>query len=325
MAERLTRRAFLAGAAALAAGRALGAAGEVFGAEPARYPEPEIDLSRFDTPIPRGPFEVRFGYAAITWGGNDRQAIDEIAEVGFRGIQLRANVLQTFGERPGELADLLRARNLTFVALSSGSVRLEGEAEAAQIDRHVAHARFLRSAGGLYLQVTDARPKGRTVGPADYERLGRLLTEIGRRTADLGIPLGYHNHMDSLGERPEEVDAVLAASDPRYVRLELDVAHYVQGGGDPAAAIERHAERLLFLHVKDVESPVPGDPSRPYRFVELGRGRVDLPGVFAALERVRFRGWAIVELDAVPVPGRTPKESAIINRRYLEEVLKLKV
>ncbi|MBI4420795.1 MAG: hypothetical protein HY560_08215 [Gemmatimonadetes bacterium] len=35
--------------------------------------------------------DIRFGYAAITWGGNDRQAIDDIAAVGFRGIQLRAS------------------------------------------------------------------------------------------------------------------------------------------------------------------------------------------------------------------------------------------
>ena len=38
--------------------------------------------------------------------------------------------------------------------------------------------------------------------------------------------------MNSLGERPAEVDEILAAADPRFVRLELDVAHYTQGGGD---------------------------------------------------------------------------------------------
>ena len=45
--------------------------------------------------------------------------------------------------------------------------------------------------------------------------MGKLLTEIGKRTADLGVPLGYHNHMNNLGERPEEVRAVLGAADPK--------------------------------------------------------------------------------------------------------------
>src|SRR5439155_4406791 len=176
--------------------------------------------------------------------------------------------------------------------------------------------------GGLYLQVTDARPKGRPVVAADYVRLGRLMTEIGKRTADLGIALGYHNHMNSLGEKPEEVDRILEAADPRYVKLELDIAHYLQGGGDPVLAVRRYRDRLLFLHIKDVESPVPGAAAgKPsYRFVELGRGKVDVKGVFAALHDVKFRGWAIVELDSVPDHARTPKESALINRKYLEGI-----
>jgi inosose dehydratase len=55
--------------------------------------------------------------------------------------------------------------------------------------------------------------------------------------------------------------------------------------------------------------------------VELGRGKVDLPAVFDALRRVNFRGWLIVELDDVPDGARTPKESAAISKKYLEEKL----
>jgi len=59
--------------------------------------------------------------------------------------------------------------------------------------------------------------------------------------------------MGSLSERPEELDQIMSASDPRYVKLELDIAHYLQGGGDPVKAIEKYSDRLLFLHIKDVE------------------------------------------------------------------------
>jgi inosose dehydratase len=71
---------------------------------------------------------------------------------------------------------------------------------------------------------------------------------------------------------------------------------------------------------------VPGD-TRPaaqsYKWVELGRGKVDVPGVIAAVKKVGFHGPAVIELDAVPEPGRTPKESAEINKRYAVEVLGL--
>jgi inosose dehydratase len=280
---------------------------------------PPRDLSYFDTPISSAPGEIHFGYASITWNGNDRQAIEDIAELGFPGIQLRSNVLKEFASA-AELRDLLEKHHLKMVALSSGSVRIDPSVEVEEIAKHTANAKFVHDVGGSYLQVTDERPKDRAVTAADYVRLGKLITEIGKRTADLGVSLGYHNHMGTLGQNPEEVDQILQATNPRYAKLELDVAHYFQGGGDPAKAIEKYHDRLLFLHIKDVESlPNQSNPMRAYRFVELGRGRVDLPAVFDALHKVNFRGWAIVELDAVPEKDRTPKECAETSKKYLEE------
>lgn len=317
---RMPRREFLQG---------LGAAGATavaapFSGEPVWAAErlyPPMDLSYFDTPITPAPGNILFGYASITWNGNDRQAIEDVAALGFHGIQLRSNVITEFGSA-AELRDLLGKHQLKMVALSSGGVRIDPAVEAEEIAKHTANARFVHDVGGLYLQVTDDRPKDRAITASDYQRLGRLITEIGKRTADLGISLGYHNHMGSLGEHPEEVDQILEAADPRYAKLELDVAHYFQGGGDPAKAIEKYRDRLLFLHIKDVEpAPENTDAKRPYRFVELGRGKVNLPAVFEALHKVSFRGWAIVELDIVPDKARTPKESGAISKKYLEEKL----
>ena len=261
---------------------------------------------------------IRFGYAAITWGGNDRQAIDDIAALGFRGVQLRQSAVATWGDRPAELKALLAERRLALVALSSGVMPLDPAAEKESLAQHVRHARFVREVGGRYLQLLDERPRGRDPVPDDYRRMGRLLSELGRRTADLGISLGLHNHMGNLSQAPDEVARVLDAADPRFVRFELDTAHYQQAGGDPAEAVRTYAGRLLFLHLKDLESPIPGGGPASYRFVELGRGKVDFKAVFAALDGIGFDGWAVVELDSVPDPARTPKQSGAIARRYLE-------
>ena len=287
---------------------------------------PAADLSYFNHPVTPAPAAIRFGYAAITWNGNDVQAIREISELGFPGIQLRSNILPDFGDRPQALRDLLDQNHLKMVALSSGGVSITA-AEKDEVAKHVHHARFVQAAGGYYLQLTDsARPKGRKPEGPDFKQLGRVLSEIGKQAADLGVPVGYHNHMGSLGEAPDEVDRILDAADQRYVKLELDIAHYLQGGGDPARAIRQYRDRLIFLHIKDVESLTTTDErGRAYRWVELGRGRVDLPAVFGALTDVRFRGWAVIELDSVPDKSRTPKECAEISKKYVEEKLKMKI
>jgi inosose dehydratase len=268
---------------------------------------------------------MHFGYAAITWGSAVAQAIEDIAAVGFHAIQLRGEAFAQFGGRPAELRDLLDAHRLTFAVLSSGNLSIDPARERDELATHTRHAQFVRDTGGKYLQVIDERPKGRAVAAADYTRLGQLMTELGKRTADLGIPLVYHHHMNSTGEKPNEIAAVLEAADRRYVRLLFDVAHYQQGGGDPVAAIRQYRDWIDVVHLKDVRpappapSDLPGPPGPAYQFVELGRGRVDMPGVFAALRDIAFDKWVIVELDRVPDPGRTPKESAELNKTYLTE------
>ena len=313
----LSRRDFLGGLAAAGAVAALPSTA-LATLEPLY---PPMDLSYFDTPISAAPAHIKLGYAAITWNGDDHRAIEDIASLGFSGIQLRSNVVKEIPD-PLETKTLLEQHHLAFVALSSGSLSVDSADEKAEIEKHSGNARYTHDADGLYLQMIDARPKRELTGN-DYKKLGRMLTEIGKRSADLGVKLGYHNHMGSLGESPEEVDRVMDVSDPRYVKLELDIAHYLQGGGDPVKAIRKYRDRLLFVHIKDVET-IPKEESsrgRDFRFVELGRGRVDVPAAFKALEEVRFRGWAVIELDEVPDRSRSPKDSALISKNYLHDHL----
>jgi inosose dehydratase len=274
----------------------------------------------------RGASALRLGYASITWAGKDEQAIEDIAALGFRGIQLRSNTVETWGERPAELRALLDKRGLALLCFSSGSVDADPAKRSEYVETHLKHARFVKALGGDTLQLLSRRPAGRAPTQEEFERLGGLLSEIGRRTLELGVRLVYHNHMRAFGEAPDEVAKVLELSDRRYVSLLLDIAHYRQGGGDPVAAVSRHKDRITVLHLKDVVSPVPGD-SRParesYRWIELGRGRVDVPGVIAALGKTQFQGPAIIELDAVTDPSRTPKDCAAINRQYAIDKLGL--
>ena len=284
---------------------------------------PPRDLSYFAAPLDHGEADLRIGYASIAWSGKDDQAIEEISEVGYPGIQLRSNAVKEFPD-PHALRDLLLKHKLTFVALSSGDVPLNPEARQAVIDGHVRNAQYLHEAGGKYLQLIGASSKGRqSFTPDDYKYEGQLLTEIAKRVADLGVQSGFHNHMNTIGQTPEQVNAILDAADPSYLKLELDTAHYAQGGGDPAAMIRKYGSRLLFMHLKDTK---PAATPNGYEFVELGQGRVDFPAIFAALKEVHFRGWGVVELDGARAEaGPAPKESAEMSKHYLEQKLGVRV
>jgi inosose dehydratase len=272
------------------------------------------------------PFGLQLGYAAITWQGQDEQAIDDIAAVGFKGIQLRSATVERYGAKPEELRARLKDKGLSLLCFSSGSVDADPAKETVYLELHLKHARFVKALDGRFLQILSTRPRDRAPTPEEFERLGKLLSELGRRVADTGLRLVYHNHLGAFGEAPDEVARVLEATDPKAMGFLLDIAHYQQGGGDPVAAVARHRDRLEILHLKDVVSPVPGDakpPRQSYQWVELGRGKVDVPAVIGALKKASFNGPAIIELDRSPDPARTPKDCALINKKYVTETLGL--
>jgi inosose dehydratase len=267
---------------------------------------------------PAAQQRMKIGYAAITWGGDDEKAIDDVSSAGYKGIQLRASALTRWGDRPAALKELLQTHNLTFAVLSSGDLVIDPAAEREQLALHRRHAQFVHDTGGEFIQVIDQRPN-RTVTTDDYARLGKLLTILGRETEVVGVPLVYHHHMNSTGEKPQEIDAILKAADPKHVGLLFDIAHYTEGGGDPVRAIRRYRDWIKVVHLKDVKRAT---NQQGYEFVQLGHGRVDVKGCAAALRDIGFSGWAIVELDRAE-PGSTPKECALANAHYVTKELGL--
>jgi inosose dehydratase len=269
---------------------------------------------------------LKIAYSSITWGGNDAQAITDLAALGFRGIQLRANTFGPYRAKPSELKALLDQHKLQLVMFSSGNVEIDPAKEQSTIDTHVAHASFVKALGGSAIQLTNsARPKDRLPTTEELKRLATVMNEIGKQTADLGIQATYHNHMNQLGETPEEVDVIVQAMNPKYIKLELDIAHFKQGGGQPEKAVKQYKDIIYALHLKDTMSPLPDKPDDPkaYKFVELGRGNVNVPAVIKALEDINFSGWGIIELDGVPEKDKTAAQCAQINKDYITKTLNL--
>jgi inosose dehydratase len=261
---------------------------------------------------------ISVGYAALTWGDEHaRRAMAEIAEVGYRGVQLRVPGLKAFAT-PAALAEELARVRLTFACLSGGAVAPGASARA--LEGFLIAVKFARQAGALCVQVTTPTAEKGAADRALLASLGKTLTELGKRVGDLGLPLGFHPSANQLGgTSAAAVEAVLAASDPRHVKLLLDTGHHAAAGGDPAKAIKDHAGRLLLLHLKDVRDRQVGN--EPYEFMELGEGRVDFRRVLAALNAIQFRGWAVVEMRPYSVKeGHSARDGARKNKAYLTEL-----
>lgn len=268
------------------------------------------------------------GCSSITWSGNDKQAIQDIASLGLKGIQIRANTYKEYKDKVGELKSMLAQQKLKLAMFSSGNVDIDPTLEKSQRETHLNHAKFVKALGGSAIQLTNSsRPKDRLPTTDELKRCALLMNEVGKQAADVGVQAVYHNHMHQLGETPEEVDVLLQTINPKYVKFLLDIAHYWQGGGDPAKAARQYKDILYALHLKDVKRPNPNhtDDPKSYQFVELGQGGLDLPAFFTTLAEIKFKGWGILELDSIPDQSRTALQCNQMSKEYLQNKIGLSI
>ena len=143
----------------------------------------------------------------------------------------------------------------------------------------------------------------------DFARAAERVERAARRAADRGVAAAFHPHTATYIESPEEVAALLEATDPSLVKIAFDTGHTIVGGGDPVELARSARDRISHLHLKDV------DPSLLARvrsrelsveeawdaglFCPFGEGAVDFAAVLAELDG--FDGWAVVEQDRVAV------------------------
>lgn len=286
-----------------------------------------------------------FGTAPDSWGvwfpNDDRQPpwhtfLEEAAAAGYEMIELGPyGYLPT---NPRILANELEARGLAVVA-GTVSSRLDDarsrDATMATVDEV---ARLVSEVGGQFLvlmQDAYRNPNGTFIGSRElddraWDELVRTLEQAGMLVRDrYGLTLAFHPHADTAVETPAQVDRLLEHTDPGLVSLCLDTGHYEWHGGDTVEFFERSAERIPYLHLKSIQRDIVARVrSEDIPFAEavtLGAvcepnaGAVDFPALAAAMDRIGYRGAAVVEQDMYPLEDlTTPLPIASRTRHYFE-------
>lgn len=165
---------------------------------------------------------------------------------------------------------------------------------------------------------------------AQWQALVEGLDEIGRIADKAHMRLCYHPHMGTGVMTGDEVDRLMAATDPKLVHLLLDTGHLYFAGADPLAVAEKHAARIKHVHLKDLRA---GKRERAKEqgfsfqqaiedeiFTVPGDGVIDFVPIFQALADVDYAGWLIVEAEQDPAKA-LPLEYAKKGRAYLRKTL----
>lgn len=147
----------------------------------------------------------------------------------------------------------------------------------------------------------------------DYRRLAELFNRAGEQCRQAGIQFGYHNHDFEFAplEGAVPYDLLLARTDARLVKLELDLYWITKANQSPLDYFRRHPGRFPLVHVKDMDAT-----PRRY-FTEAGRGVVDFKSIFAAARRAGVRHY-FVEQDETPGPPLASLKASLDYLKRLE-------
>ncbi len=127
---------------------------------------------------------------------------------------------------------------------------------------------------------------------AAWQALAHELSALGKRFADQGLALQYHNHHFEFHRFAGKsgLEILYAESDPRYLKAQLDTHWVARGGGDPADWIRRMRGRTEQVHCKDLVM-LDGNPV----FADVGHGNLNWPEIFKAGREAGIQDYIVEE------------------------------
>ncbi|MFE4709769.1 MULTISPECIES: sugar phosphate isomerase/epimerase family protein [unclassified Paenibacillus] len=274
-------------------------------------------------------FRGKIAAHAITWGQNHLQAVTEISQLGFRGIEPWASFALQYEDKPEEFKELLAGYGLVITGLYGGMPdgqhqRFGNLENREDIIRH--NVRLAQLLANLGADILVLGPGGTREQPTTLEELkvaAETINELAKQTKALGVKACLHPHLWTEIQDQNELETLMDLTDPEYVYLAPDSAHLKGAGMDPAEVIKTYRDRVAYVHLKDLtkQKAEGGNENEPF-FCELGRGAVNFQEVLASLEEIQYTGWVTLEVDETT---NTPYDSMKTCRDYVEKELLIPV
>jgi inosose dehydratase len=274
-------------------------------------------------------WNVRIGINPLSWMNDDlpalggetalETALTEGKEIGYEGFEL--------GNKFPKDGPALKAKLDAFgLACVSGwySGFLAEDSVEAEIERCNAHMSKLQyngvkvvvygeCAGTIQGQIdTPLAKRPRFASDALWKAYAERLNAFGAHLQKTyGITLAYHHHMGAYVESPDDVDRLMALTDPASVGLLYDTGHaYFGGATEPDLLLKKHVARVVHVHCKDVRPKVIAQARNDGwsflngvlngTFTVPGDGVIDYDAILNTLHAAGYQGWLVVEAEQDP-------------------------
>lgn len=164
----------------------------------------------------------------------------------------------------------------------------------------------------------------------DWQRMMNHIIGISKRAASYGVRPVIHPHAGGYIEFADEIDALVRDVPYDIAGLCLDTGHLYYSGMDPVVWLKKYADRLDYVHFKDVNDSVYKQVlTERIRFFEgcgkgsmcpIGKGSLDYPAIKQALEDIHYSGYITIEQERDPRNVATSLRDVKASVTYLKSV-----
>lgn len=245
------------------------------------------------------------GYTTMMYGAEEiEDAFGDIAACRYDGVEIGVEKIRAAG--PENVGRWLDDYDLELYLAMGEWIETD-----AAVQRMVDAMPLVSDLGAEFVGIL---PPQR--GRHDEATVENWLSRISDAAADAGVRPLVHHHGATAVERSDEIRHYLDAVDG--LELIFDTAHYYPYGecypeGDVTDGIERFADDIAYVHLKDVDPVKDFTANRDalsnadfhldnvinyFRsFTDLGRGILDFEGVHDALSDAGYDGHYTIEIE----------------------------
>ncbi len=274
-------------------------------------------------------WNVRIGINPLSWMNDDMPelggetpldtALTEGKEIGYEGFELGNKFPKDGPSLKAKLGEFGLACVSGWYSGFLAEATLEAEIQRCQ--SHMAKLQYNdvkivvygECAGTIQGSMnTPLAKRPRFVSEDLWKAYAQRLDDFGAHLKETyGITMAYHHHMGAYVESPDDVDHLMALTDPHKVSLLYDTGHAYYGGAtDPNALLKKHVARVVHVHCKDVRPKVIAQARNDGwsflsgvlngTFTVPGDGVIDYDTVLSTLHAAGYQGWLVVEAEQDP-------------------------
>jgi sugar phosphate isomerase/epimerase len=187
-----------------------------------------------------------------------------VAQIGYQEVEFAGY----FGRTPAQVKESLRQ-----AGLAAPSSHVEYNAVKADWPGALDAAR----GAGIEYVVVAWIDEGDRKTIDGWKRIAERLNSVAQTAATAGLGFAYHNHSYEFVPLEGQVpyDVLLASTDPKLVKLEMDLYWTTVGGKNPLDYFARWPGRFPLVHIKDSKGP----PANT--MTEVGSGTIDWKAILA--------------------------------------------